>query len=117
MLFVVILCYYINEIRNLFNFSIVFFNYNISCCFCYLKFRFKELFLFGRLFVFVIIVGQRENEYCEKIRIFLVVFLNWVLMYEFIFVRFVGIDCMKGFWFQLVLLVVLLIRLLNKIYL
>lgn len=72
MLLAATLRYHINETRNPFNLSTAFLNYNISCCFRYLKFRPKEPSLLGRLFALVTIAGQRENEYCERIRIFLV---------------------------------------------
>lgn len=46
MLLAATLRYHINETRNPFNLSTAFLNYNISCCFRYLKFRPKELFLY-----------------------------------------------------------------------
>ena len=117
MLLAATLRYHINETRNPFNLSTAFLNYNISCCFRYLKFRPKEPSLLGRLFALVTIAGQRENEYCEKIRIFLVALSNWVSMHELISARPVGIDCTKGLWPQPVPSVVLPTRLPNKIYL
>ena len=70
MLLAATLRYHINETRNPFNLNTAFLNYNISCCFRYLKFRPKEPSLLGRLFALVTIAGQRENEYCERIRSF-----------------------------------------------
>lgn len=117
MLLAATLRYHINETSNPFNLSTAFLNYNISCCFRYLKFRPKEPYLLGRLFALVTIAGQRENEYCERIRIFLVALSNWVSMHELISARPVGIDCTKGLWPQPVPSVVLPTRLPNKIYL